>query len=40
MLNALRTAATASKSSRYSARRGGKQEERLYKQISRRVSLR
>lgn len=40
MLNAFHTAAAASKPARYSSRRGGKQEERLYKQVSRRVSLR
>jgi hypothetical protein len=40
MLNAFHMAASPRQTSRATARRGGKQEERLYKQISRRVSLR
>lgn len=41
MLNPLHMPTNAAtKGSRYSPRRGGKQEERLYKQVNRRVALR
>lgn len=41
MLNPLHMPTTlATKTSRYSPRRGGKQEERLYKQVNRRITLR
>jgi hypothetical protein len=40
MLNAFHIAASPRTTSRATSRRGAKQEERLYKQVSRRVSLR
>ena len=41
MINPLKTNAVSTASTpRYSTRRGGRQEERLYKLINRRVALR
>jgi hypothetical protein len=40
MLNPLLAAATPGKTPRFNPRRGKQQEERLYKQVNRRVSLR
>jgi hypothetical protein len=40
MINFLHMATPATKTTRFQPRRGGKQEERLYKQVNRRVTLR
>lgn len=40
MFNFLHMTTPAPKAPRFQPRRGGKQEERLYKQVNRRVALR